>query len=247
MFLSAFCTSYCPTSSGALSTCRCHSPRSSKNLVACLYSVWLCSWTPHYQRLISAVAPLQSRHVSKAAHPPDPVSKNVASWSDHRKKAKRLHPDAEKDIVADDLWATLEAHRATNRTSVIRSIRTKNPTIFHPELKPVARLSEAEETNEDPAKKWGLGRFWPADSIQNERLPLEKQNKTRRGGLLEYEGQCLKPHWPWYDERPPIYREQPWLSHLKEPDAYGDGISRSGFLLLNIVLGYPLIIKQAGR
>ena len=146
-----------------------------------------------------------------------------------------------KDIIIDDLQATLEAHRATNRAAVLRNIATEVPQttlsdagIYRPLLnRPLAHDAEPEHETADPrpvkeqgqVKKGGAG-LWPADSVQGQRIDQGQHGKGGKFGGEddgEYTGRNFRPQGYWHFR---FLRdmERPWLAHMDGCD--GDGLAR---------------------
>lgn len=119
----------------------------------------------------------------------------------HTTYKRKRHLDT-KDIFTDDLQATLEAHRATNRAAVIRTFPTKvSPTvlldsgIYKPPLD------------------------YPLDQ------PLARQEKPeQKVDDGEYVGKNIRPQVFW-QIRSSRDIQRPWLAHLDGHD--GDGLARS--------------------
>ena len=105
------------------------------------------------------------------------------------KRERRLDT---KDIFVDDLQATLEAHRATNRAAVIRRFPTEDPPtandgIYRPPLdQPRARHEEAE----------------------------------RKEDFGEYIGRNIRPQVFWHT-RSGRDIQRPWLAHIDGHDGDG--------------------------
>lgn len=119
------------------------------------------------------------------------VVENVTSWEEYHAREVGRRPADTQNIVIDDLSATLEAHRAHNRASVIRKLdaTSDKPQLFlrpsvdrHDEGEGGAgeRLTEGSTFDQDGMKS-GLdgerieraesdniagAKIWPADSVQ---------------------------------------------------------------------------------
>lgn len=116
-------------------------------------------------------------------------------------KRKRERNLDTKDIFTDDLQATLEAHRATNRAAVIRTFPTKvSPTvlldsgIYKPPLN--YELDQPLARHEQPEQKVDGG---------------------------EYVGKNIRPQVFWQISSSRDI-QRPWLAHLDGHD--GDGLAR---------------------
>ncbi|KAA6414265.1 MAG: hypothetical protein FRX48_02628 [Lasallia pustulata] len=148
---------------------------------------------------------------------------------------------ATKDIIIDDLQATLEAHRATNRASVVRTIIRDVPEtaplesgIYRPPLtQPLDHNVELEHeaAGAEPVKevsqfkKLGAS-LWPADSIQGQRVlkeQLQKGCNTWEENDGEYIGTNFRPQGYWHVRFARDY-QRPWLAHIEGHD--GDGLAR---------------------
>lgn len=115
----------------------------------------------------------------------------LSSWEDHHAREVGRKPVDAQDVVIDDLSATLHAHRASNRASVIRKIAAPSdiPDLFlRPSIneKHQSEGSPSEDLTEgialaknglksgvtgDQAEQTQQGqiagsRIWPADSVQ---------------------------------------------------------------------------------
>ena len=146
-----------------------------------------------------------------------------------------------KDIIIDDLQATLEAHRATNRASVVRKtigdvpeIAPSDSGICRPPLtqpldhnvEPEHEAADAEPVKEvSQFRKLGA-RLWPADSIQGQRV-REEQLQNGRKAAEEYDGEYVgtnfRPQGYWRVRSARDY-QRPWLAHIEGHD--GDGLAR---------------------
>lgn len=119
------------------------------------------------------------------------VIKPLSSWEDHHAREVGRRTVVAQDVVIDDLSATLEAHRASNRASVIRKIDAPSsipPLFLRPSIDgrhegkevPSKDLTEGRKLVKDSPKSGVDGdqaeqtqeeheagvRIWPADSLQ---------------------------------------------------------------------------------
>ena len=146
-----------------------------------------------------------------------------------------------KDIFVDDLYATLEAHRATNRAPVIRKIASAPSQNFmqlglgspqapesHTQL-PVQGVEynakEARSSQEPMSLRQQL-------ALDTERL-VKENTEVAATKVADYTG-CYRKiygHWKIYhDAGLSEMEKRPWLAHTK--DFEGDGMSR--YLDMNI-------------
>lgn len=143
-------------------------------------------------------------------------------WQDSSGKTLARREEDTKDIIVDDLSATLEAHRASNRAVTIRKLKLQsNHDSVESVSRPLPRTnghgdSEAKKTQE--GKDYEVHQMWPADSVQAK----ERYGKTgSRGfvkstGPLEYTGVVQWPKQPWHasDSSKNIPMQRPWLAYL---------------------------------
>ena len=135
-----------------------------------------------------------------------------------------------KDIAIDDLTATLEAHRASNRAPVIRHPKTtviktgglrKGPLFLE---QGNDGDSGAEKIHEEirEEKEGEVALMWPLDSVQAKAKYGEKGCKSyyKKGDVLEYIGAVVRPQGPWKQNRSlrdtqdtPMKR--PWLAYMR--------------------------------
>lgn len=157
-----------------------------------------------------------------------------------------------KDIIIDDLQATLEAHRTTNRAAILRKINTEvQPvaSIYRPPLDKLLAQNEEleyEAANTSSVKgKWQIkrdkARFWPADSVQCQRLREERHergSKTAEQDDGEYVARNFRPQGYW-QIRFGEDMQRPWLAHMNGHD--GDGLTRWVLRVLQPFVAYPLL------
>ncbi|KAL8936821.1 MAG: hypothetical protein Q9216_004732 [Gyalolechia sp. 2 TL-2023] len=158
-----------------------------------------------------------------------------------------------QDIHVNDLGATLEAHRATNRAKIIRRVQApSNPTIkplFKRESNdannsggtcPTENTQQAvkERKQEEPIaekvvddiennkrKPW---EFWPAGSMQHQKLNGSKQHAPPRS-VSEYHARSVNPIGSWkLPSKNPSNTDlsRPWHRYLDEHG--GDALQRLG-------------------
>lgn len=139
-------------------------------------------------------------------------------WQDSSAKALARREEDAKDIIIDDLSATLEAHRASNR-AVVRKVETRamDSTIKRPLLdKSGDGGSQVKQTHE--GKEDGLHQMWPAYSVQAK----ERYRKTgstsfvKWADSLEYTGatQWAKRPWEISQSSKNMTMQRPWLSYM---------------------------------
>ena len=133
-----------------------------------------------------------------------------------------------KDILVDDLTATLEAHRASNRATVIREVETL-PSNTKGYKRPL--LLEHGRDGNNAAKKvheeiyekieGPQNPMWPLDSVQAKAKYGEKDCKTyyKKGAALEYtsavawcQGHWRQKHSLHKVQDTPMKR--PWLAYM---------------------------------
>ncbi|KAI4137616.1 MAG: hypothetical protein LQ341_005067 [Variospora aurantia] len=186
------------------------------------------------------------------SYPRHRIAENVEN---ERASAHRPRPKLEdsQDIYVDDLDATLEAHRATNRAKIIRRIRAgTDPCVKHIVIdRPndngsLARNYAATKPNQGAKEKVmevsavkvasSAGKrnalkasdFWPPGSIQHQNL-AKSSPKPMKGSIQEYHARAMVPVGSWRcpsEECGHTDRFRPWLNHMSEPG--GDALERLG-------------------
>ena len=169
----------------------------------------------HVQRLSSAGN-------VPAANSDEQAIESLEPWQDFSGKVLARREKDRKNIIVDDLSATLEAHRASNRAAVIRKIQYGTSDLAPPFL----RLSlgesgnggnEAKKTHEASENK--PHQTWPADSVQAK----ERYGKTGSRGFvkkadpLEYTGVAQWPKQPWKINHSSgdMPMQRPWLAYTE--------------------------------
>lgn len=132
-----------------------------------------------------------------------------------------------KDIIVDDLFATLEAHRATNKTKVIRKIISPNPNdcgqtqtapspadvkIIVPEARTTSQRDAA--TNQITVRRQLTGRKQKRSNLNNRRLKI----------TFGYQGKAREPPQQWQPRSSKGREQSPWLPLVT--DTEGDGLTR---------------------
>lgn len=143
-------------------------------------------------------------------------------WQDSSGKMLARREKDAKDIIVDDLSATLEAHRASNRAAVIRKIKIEsNSDLAGPILRPLLREngdggSKAKKTQE--GKEYEVHQMWPADSVQAKVRygKTGSRDFVKSRDPLEYTGvvQWPKQAWEISDSPKNMPLQRPWLAYL---------------------------------
>ena len=147
-------------------------------------------------------------------------------WQDSDGKALARSEKDAKDIIVDDLSATLEAHRASNRAAAIRNVNVT--AVGAPPPPPrFQRLllkrdgddgSKVNKTHKEKNKNIHL-RMWPADSVQAKDMKRKSGNggfdKKKEGS--EYTAVAHRPQGPWHIKDPLERMEiqRPWLAYVE--------------------------------
>lgn len=169
---------------------------------------------------------IQARRLSSAGTVPAVNSdkqfiENLEPWQDTSGKALARREKNAKDITVDDLFGTLEAHRASNRAAVIRKIRLRADHFQGPILRPSLGEggnggSEVKQTDE--AKQNEHWPMWPADSVQAKRRYGKTGTKgfVKKTDPLEYNGvvQWAKQSWKLRHSSEDLIMERPWLAYM---------------------------------
>ncbi|KAL9014000.1 MAG: hypothetical protein Q9173_001342 [Seirophora scorigena] len=169
-----------------------------------------------------------------------PGNRNSENVDNERAPAHRPRPKLEdtQDIYVEDLDATLEAHRATNRAKKIRRIHGgTDPAVKHLVLDKSSKAAEeqvveasvvkvASSTGESKALQ--PSDFWPHGSRQHQKL-VKSSSRLTKESIKEYYARAMIPVGTW--ERPSEECGHtdgfcPWLKHLSGPG--GDGLQRLG-------------------
>ena len=144
-----------------------------------------------------------------------------------------------KDVIVDDLDATLEAHRSSNRAAIIRQVKTTAIITTRLRERPFSLDqgsdgdSAAEKVHEEiqEEKDGTLMPMWPLDSVQARAMYGEKRCKTyyKKGDVLEYNGAVIRcqGHWkqkPSFQDIQDTPMKRPWLAYMKTTG--GDNLER---------------------
>ena len=222
----------------------------------------------HVQRLSSAGSVPVANSDQQALETLEP-------WQHSDGKTLARNEQDAKDIVVNDLSATLEAHRASNRAVVIRKLNS-NPPIGLPfkRLSPEegsGRGSEVKKTHKEKKSKEkkskpDLRQTWPADSVQAKEIygRIGTKGKTgttgfvKKAGTLEYTGAEAPRKAPWGLSRRSKEKQmdRPWLQYIKttgddKPERYDLG-SRQGCCdmdqnLTNEIKAYEAYMRLSPR
>lgn len=163
-----------------------------------------------------------------------------------KKQRIKFQRGEDTDIIVDDLAATLLAHRATNRASLVRRINVdldyvptdfRRPSIVeqlslnrsralkdekgpHSAFK-ARRAPKIERTQGDPNLKVGKNTHTQATTRASKKGP---ECRTLRPPVPEYEGKDIAPCLPWKRRLLRRREESPWLAFLANTE--GDGLTR---------------------
>lgn len=135
----------------------------------------------------------------------------------------------EQTIFIDDLSATLEAHRARNRASIIRKIGEtrlvssgeNKQHVLDDKEKQTPSASNAVSEQPQRTVNGDLLERWPADSLQARRLMVREGRcgVVKSDKVLEYKGAIEGIKSPWKIESHGHVRrrilERPWLAYLE--------------------------------
>lgn len=153
-------------------------------------------------------------------------------------QTRNIHsaPDHSHDIFIDDLYATLEAHRTTNRAAIIRKVDSPGPPeTTRPEVQthagdnkgtassPAIHKFLSSKGKTPRAKPW---HFWPPHSVQYAFFWPESKRKIPSNSVLEYIPAAFGPTRWWQASASDTSSdcESPWLQHLQTRT--GDGLQR---------------------
>ena len=153
------------------------------------------------------------------------ATETLEPWQDSDGKALARSGKDAKDIIVDDLSATLEAHRASNRVAVIRKVKitavdAPPPPPRFQRLLPERDGDDGSEVNKahEEEKKYIRCQTWPADSVQAKDMDKKKGNRGFvKKGVLEYSAVAHTPQGPWRIRAPfkGIQIQRPWLAYVK--------------------------------
>lgn len=163
-----------------------------------------------------------------------------------KKQRIKFQRGEDKDIIVDDLAATLLAHRATNRTSLVRRINVdldyvptdfRRPSIVEQlslnrsrALKDdkesrsafeARRAPKIQRTQGDPELKFGKITHRQATTRASKK---GTECRTLQPPVPDYEGKDIPPCLPWKRRLLRRREESPWLALLTNTE--GDGLTR---------------------
>lgn len=163
-----------------------------------------------------------------------------------KKQRIKFQRGEDKDIIVDDLAATLLAHRATNRASLVRRINVdldyvptdfRRPSIVEQlslnrsrALKDEKGSHSAFEARQAPKIKRTQGNPYLKFGKITPRQATTRAGKkgtecrTLRPLVPEYEGKDIPPCLPWKRRLLRRREESPWLALLANTE--GDGLTR---------------------
>ena len=155
------------------------------------------------------------------------ATETLEPWQENVAMSLAINKTDARNIIVDDLTATLEAHRESNRAPVIH----RTP-VMHPVIRQIKNTvidtrglrkrplsfeqgndgdSEAKEIHEEKEihkeihkeKEEKFNPMWPLDSAQAKAEYGEKRCKTyyKKGEPLEYTGAVAWPQRPWKQDR----------------------------------------------
>ena len=140
-----------------------------------------------------------------------------------RKALARKEEDT-KNIFVDDLSATLEAHRASNRAGVIRKLKSKEPVgnLAAPVLRPLLAKSSCEGskiTETHTVKESGSHQIGRADPVQAQGRcgTIGSRGRVRKTDPSEYTGVTQWPKQPWEinHSSDDVSLQRPWLAYME--------------------------------
>ena len=143
-------------------------------------------------------------------------------WQDSSGNTLARREEHAKDIVVDDLSATLEAHRESNRAAVIQKLKWKSDhDLVDLVSRPLLRTNgdgdggtEAKKTKE--GKEYEMHQMWPADSVQARKSYGKTASRVKSKDILEYSGVVQWPKNPWQISDNSTFKptQRPWLAYL---------------------------------
>lgn len=160
---------------------------------------------------------------------------NLEPWQENVAFSLAKNKKAAKDILVDDLAATLEAHRASNRAAVIHQapvIPEAKTLISNTKVFKRPLLLEYGSDGDSAAKKvheeihekkeGPLNPMWPLDSVQAKAKYGEKDCKIyyKKGSALEYTGAVVWCQGFWKQtlslhKTRDTPMKRPWLAYMR--------------------------------
>lgn len=165
------------------------------------YQLWLHCYSCNIH-----VRPLSSAGGVPVASSDQKAIEILEPWQDNGANAHARKEKGAKDIIVDDVAATLEAHRASNRATVYANEKSS---------KRLVRNIYSEKGNGAA----DVTHIWPANSVQARERYGDAFCKelVKRDGPLEYIGSLQWPKGPWkiiIDDME-MQIQRPWLAYLK--------------------------------
>lgn len=189
---------------------------------------------------------MNSTGAAKDTHSRSPSSNGFKPRAALNKQRIKFQRGEDKDIIVDDLAATLLAHRAKNRASLVRRINVDFdyvPTDFRrPSVveqlylnrsrapKDEKKAHSASEARKAPRMQRTQGK---PDFKVEKKTPTKAttpackkgtESRTFRPLVPEYEGKDILPCLPWKRRLLRRREESPWLALVASTE--GDGLTR---------------------
>lgn len=217
-----------------------------------LFRPHICDVPNHYSATkalkialsIDNTSSLSYRHLyskrASSSQTPKEIIIDLTGTGPHENTIPRRRPifharqNHDADVIVHDLRATLNAHRITNRASVIRQVKTDDTSL------PPFRRPDIEHLSTSYPKAQVIANGTDSVSRQNRKVPpkirmiakhqlsrqlmqIDTQSMSGRGKEIgEYTGVSLWPAGPWSLQGTDV--ERPWLDYHQEEK--GDGYSR---------------------
>lgn len=182
-----------------------------------------CQSKLHWSLYNPLVRRLSSASTVPVVNSDEQVIEKLEPWQDKSGKALAIKEGDDKGIIVDDLSATLEAHRASNRAAVIRKIILRADD----SPGPIRRPLQSEESNNGSevkhthkVKQSRPRQIWPADSVQAK----ERYGKTgtadgfvKKVDAFDYTGvvQWPKQSWKLSHDSDDLLMQRPWLAYME--------------------------------
>lgn len=169
-----------------------------------------------------------------------PAIETLESWLENLAISLARNENDAKDIYIDNVAATLEAHRASNRAPVIRYVSkrapviryVRKPVIFTRALRKQALFLEQSNDGDGGAEKTHtkiheekegkLIPMWPLDSVQAKAKYGEQVCGTyrKKRDALEYTGAITYPQGSWekkgsFKDTQDTQMRRPWLAYMR--------------------------------
>ena len=210
----------------------CHTPNSysSTNALAIAFFIDAISGSSYRRPRSRHAIPFQANTVTMSASTVTGPCKGADTRS---RQIFHARPNHDEDVIVGDLQATLDAHRATNRASIIHFVQDDNETHYsymRPTIQYISdKTQHVKNEGRTPSKRTPRkGRIiyghWDLTGARQHRV-LNFGSKK----VAEYEGVYIPPtgHWS-LDGNTLENMERPWLDYLR--DRGGDAFSRYAML-----------------